>query len=124
MRDLKEILEEVVEALTERIAERTADVVIARLEQKHIAGPGSRQDDELMTIEESAEWLGLSKATLYKWSSQGTVPVVRIGRSIRFRRSDLSNLSREGTRSPETIAKLALATREPIGEKRQRRGSG
>lgn len=45
--------------------------------------------DGLMRIEEAAEYLGFAKQTLRNWVSDGRIPYVKIGRSVRFRRSEL-----------------------------------
>ena len=48
--------------------------------------------DELVTAEEAAEWLAISKATLWRMIRRGEIPVVRIAqRSIRLKVTDLEN---------------------------------
>ena len=43
--------------------------------------------------------LGLkSPRTLYKWAYAGRIPVVKIGRLLRFHRSDLERLIADGER--------------------------
>jgi excisionase family DNA binding protein len=48
-------------------------------------------EDDLITIEEAAELLGLSKVTLRRWTRDGRLPCIRIGSrgDRRFRPSDL-----------------------------------
>lgn len=48
----------------------------------------------LLTIDEAARYLGLSKTTLRRWTRLGTLPCVRIGarRERRFRRGDLDRV--------------------------------
>ena len=49
-----------------------------------------KESNDIMRIEEAADFLATSKGTLYHWVSQGRVPVIKISkRCIRFRRSDL-----------------------------------
>jgi excisionase family DNA binding protein len=48
--------------------------------------------DSLSTIKEAGEILKISRSTLYLMIGQGKLPVVRIGRSARIRRSDLDKL--------------------------------
>lgn len=45
-------------------------------------------DDDLLTIEQVAELLGLAKRTLINWRSAGRGPTAfRLGRALRYRRS-------------------------------------
>lgn len=45
--------------------------------------------DELLTPKELCQRYKISIHTLYKWTALGTIPCVRIGKTIRFRQSDL-----------------------------------
>lgn len=55
--------------------------------------------DRLLDVAEAAAALGLkSPRTLYKWAYAGRIPSVRIGRLLRFRRSDLEHLIADGER--------------------------
>ena len=47
--------------------------------------------DSLLTEAQTAELLGISTATLSAWRSRGTsdLPFVRVGRSVRYRLSDI-----------------------------------
>ena len=56
------------------------------------------QDQTLLTTEQAASYLGISKAFLERdrWRRQ-TVPFVRIGtRSVRYRQSDLNDIINAG----------------------------
>jgi excisionase family DNA binding protein len=44
---------------------------------------------ELYTIAEAAQWLGVSASTVRRVMGRGDLPAVQIGRSLRFRMSDL-----------------------------------
>ncbi len=44
---------------------------------------------EVMTVSEVAEYLRVNPQTVYRKAKVGELPAVRIGRSIRFRRSEL-----------------------------------
>lgn len=46
---------------------------------------------ELLTVDEAAEYLGLSRSTLYQYAAARTVPTYRLGRLLRFDRRDLDN---------------------------------
>jgi len=43
-------------------------------------------DSEVMTIEELAEYLKVSKSSLYKLAQQGKVPGQKVGKHWRFKR--------------------------------------
>lgn len=45
--------------------------------------------DTLMTIEEVASYLRLSKDTVYRMVQKGKIPASKVGMQWRFRRSDL-----------------------------------
>jgi len=45
---------------------------------------------QLMTIREAAEFLKVSRSYLYQATRRGEVPVMRLGRSLRFSRETLS----------------------------------
>lgn len=46
---------------------------------------------EVMTVTEVAEYLRINPQTVYRKAKAGELPAVRIGRAIRFRRSELEN---------------------------------
>ena len=46
-------------------------------------------NDELMTVEETARFLRVAPNTVYRWIKDGTVLPLRIGGSIRFNKTDL-----------------------------------
>ena len=55
--------------------------------------------DRLLDVHEAAALLGLkSPRTLYKWAYAGRIPSVKIGKLLRFRRSDLGRLIAAGER--------------------------
>ncbi len=45
---------------------------------------------ELLTPQELATELGIKLSTIYHWTHIGYIPVVRVGRLLRFRRSSLA----------------------------------
>ena len=45
--------------------------------------------DKMMTIEELAEFLSISRYTLYNWTSTRNLPFYKIGRTVRFRMKDI-----------------------------------
>lgn len=50
----------------------------------------------LMTVSQVAKVFALSKAQIYAMSSEGSLPAVRIGASVRFHPDDIERIAREG----------------------------
>jgi len=49
----------------------------------------SQSESGLMTIQEAAKFLAVSKSTLYGWVWQRRIPFVKVGRSLRFELGEL-----------------------------------
>ena len=47
--------------------------------------------DILLNVKQVAEYLQLKESTIYSWAQDGKIPAIKIGRTWRFRRSDLDN---------------------------------
>jgi excisionase family DNA binding protein len=52
--------------------------------------------DQLLTVEETAKRLALQPSTIRKFIFEKRLPVVRLGRAVRLRESDVSKLIAEG----------------------------
>ena len=63
----------------------------------------NRKPDSVMTIEDLALYLKLSKSTLYKLAAQGKLPGQKIGRHWRFHREAIDSWLQK--RSPEGDAR-------------------
>jgi excisionase family DNA binding protein len=50
------------------------------------------QGDDLLTIEEAAEYLKLSKRTTWRWCKSGRLPAFKIGHQWRISKTDLLEL--------------------------------
>jgi len=46
-------------------------------------------NNELMTLPEMANYLGLAERTIYQWAQQGKVPAFKLGSSWRFRKLEV-----------------------------------
>lgn len=57
-----------------------------------------KHDTVIMTVEEVAEYLKLSKITVYKLTQKGEIPGFRIGSSWRYNREVIDEIARVGTR--------------------------
>lgn len=48
-------------------------------------------DDTLLNVKQVAQYLQLKESTIYSWAQDGKIPAIKIGRTWRFRRSDLDD---------------------------------
>jgi excisionase family DNA binding protein len=46
-------------------------------------------DDQLLTVAEVAEYLRVSRVTVWRWCHEGAIPAFRVGRLWRIRKQDL-----------------------------------
>jgi excisionase family DNA binding protein len=49
----------------------------------------SRTESRLVTVQEAAKFLALSKSTLYGWVYQRRIPFVKVGSALRFELAEL-----------------------------------
>ena len=57
--------------------------------KKAARGSEASSREEMLTLDQAAEALGVSRSTLYRWQTQGRVRGFKVGRQWRYRRSDL-----------------------------------
>jgi excisionase family DNA binding protein len=72
---------------------------------------------EWFTVEEAAEYLRVSKRTIYKLTEEGRLPALRIGRERhrRFRKGDLDNVPRIADEKLTSEALLKLSAKsDPV----------
>ena len=50
---------------------------------------GLMTTQRLLAAPEIAEYLGVPVSTIYKWTHEGFIPHVKIGRLVRFRNADV-----------------------------------
>lgn len=60
----------------------------------------AKHDQSVMTIEELAEYLKVSKSTLYKLAQEGKVPGQKVGRHWRFHRAVIDRWLGDRGRQP------------------------
>ncbi len=53
-------------------------------------------DDRWVSVDEVAEYLGVSKDTLYAWVTHKGMPVFKVGRFWKFKREDVDAWVRDG----------------------------
>jgi excisionase family DNA binding protein len=54
--------------------------------------------ERLLDVNNAAEMLGLKASTLYQWAYERRLPVVKLGRALRFRLSDIQTLIAQSVR--------------------------
>ena len=81
MIDRRAFMEMIVEALRSPAGQ-------AALREAH-AGCGGGDGEELLTVSEAASEREVKPAAIYKMVERGQLQAVRVGRSIRIRKSDL-----------------------------------
>jgi len=45
--------------------------------------------DTLLNVKQVAQYLQLKESTIYSWAQDGKIPAIKIGRTWRFRQTDL-----------------------------------
>jgi len=58
--------------------------------------------ETLLNVREVADFLRVNATTIYTWARQGQLPAIKVGRSWRFRQSDLETWldeNRQGSQS-------------------------
>lgn len=49
--------------------------------------------DEILTVQEVANYLKMSRSTIWRWCNKGTLPAFKVGRSWRIRRIIVERLT-------------------------------
>ena len=62
--------------------------------------------DRWMSVEEIAEYLGVSKDTVYSWLTNKGMPGHKVGRFWKFKRADVDTWVREGGAASSTDGSL------------------
>lgn len=93
-----EFPDEALQAIAAAVADRLRPVIIALT-----AAPAKA--DELMSVEELAAYLGVSKDGIYRKTAGNEIPFVKVGRLVKFRRSEVDRWL--STRSVPDITSLS-----------------
>ena len=46
-------------------------------------------NEQLMSVEQVAEYLQLTRSTVYDWDQKGKIPAIKLGQVWRFRRKEI-----------------------------------
>ena len=105
-----------VEARTAELQREHRERLAAR--RKDAAQQAKRVESDLLTREEAAAYLGVEAQTLAVWRTTGrySLPSVKVGRLIRYRRSDLDAFlaARTSDRSPKNSESNSEAAQRAI----------
>lgn len=82
----------------EVINARLSNIENLLLDIKHGELNPHRPGDELLTIEQAADFLSLTKPTIYKMVSRGIIPSMKRSKRFYFSREDLTNYIKRGRR--------------------------
>jgi hypothetical protein len=74
-----------VEELTEIIAKKLVD----KLEMRITKLISSQNDDELLTRNETAEFLKINSTTLWNWTKKGKITAYGIGNRVYYKRGEI-----------------------------------
>ena len=86
---------------------------IKDMEPEHPSAP----DNELLTIEQAAEFLSLTKPTIYSLVSRGKISSMKRSKRLYFSREDLISYVKQGRR--ETNAEIASKADEYLIKKKE-----
>ncbi len=65
--------------------------------------------DEILTVEEMAQYLKVSRSTVWRWCNEGKVPAFKVGRGWRVHRAQLEQIM------GQKIGKVAAPKRKANG---------
>ena len=79
---------------------------------------------ETMSAEEVADLLKVTQPTVYRWAKEGVLPSKRLGRTLRFSRTDVEKMVQDGdgSRPEPTDDELVNLIADRIVEELKRRG--
>lgn len=86
------------------------------LDLKHQSFDPTPPGNELLTIEQAAEFLSLTKPTIYTMVSRGIIPSMKRSKRLYFSREDLMNYIKRGRR--ETNEEIAAGADEYLTSKK------
>jgi excisionase family DNA binding protein len=85
------------EELAERLLPRSGAVSSGQERSESAVPSSSGESDPMLRTTEAARQLGVSPSTIRRRVAAGDLAVVRIGRAVRFRTSDLQKFGEKGT---------------------------
>ena len=59
------------------------------------------KNDEILTVKEAAEYLKVSKGTIWRWARSGQLPAFKIGRNWRIGKKDINAVKEQQLKKHE-----------------------
>lgn len=63
-------------------------------------------ENKLMDVTEAAEYLSIKKSSIYQLTMKRAIPVIKVGRLVRFTKSDLDKFIEQNRQEPENALEL------------------
>lgn len=97
MSNIKDILctekNVIIQVSSEDLKAFAQEILIEAKSIAMIQAETAASSDQLLTIDEAAKLLSVSKMTLYRWDQNGILKKVEIGGKRRYRKSDIERLA-------------------------------
>ena len=97
MSNIKDILctekNVIIQVSSEDLKAFAQEILIEAKSIAKIQAEAAASSDQLLTIDEAAKLLSVSKMTLYRWDQNGILKKVEIGGKRRYRKSDIERLA-------------------------------
>lgn len=89
--------------------EHLLEIVVVQAEEKQNQ-PVQTSDDDDMDIDQASKLLKKSKSTIYRYTCNNTIPHYKIGKSLRFRKSELLEWIKGQIKKTETGILVEITT--------------
>lgn len=83
----------VIQVSSEDLKAFAQEILIGAKSIAMIEAEAAASSDQLLTVDEAARLLSVSKMTLYRWDQNGILKKVEIGGKRRYRKSDIERLA-------------------------------
>ena len=83
----------IIQVSSEALKAFAQEILIGAKSIAMIEAEAAANSDQLLTIDEAARLLSVSKMTLYRWNQNGILKKVEIGGKRRYRKSDIERLA-------------------------------
>lgn len=83
----------IIQVSSEDLKAFAQEILIGAKSIAMIEAEAAANSDQLLTIDEAAKLLSVSKMTLYRWDQNGILKKVEIGGKRRYRKSDIERLA-------------------------------
>ena len=83
----------IIQVSSEDLRAFAQEILIGAKSIAMIEAEAAASSDQLLTVDEAARLLSVSKMTLYRWDQNGILKKVEIGGKRRYRKSDIERLA-------------------------------